>query len=191
MGDFESNGRLQPVRRGYEEHGVNGYYAQFGAVYRNPHEDTVREIILQLVERWKLQRTERILDLACGSGEVTLVLEALGFQKIDGIDPYTAEAYEERVRRSIFGKWTFEQIADGCMAEEGVYDTIVCSFAAHLISPSYLPVVMQQLKYIGRKLVILTPHKRPEIKEKWGWTMKDEFVHDRVRARLYESEAFD
>jgi len=175
------------VRHGYEKYGVVGYYAQFGSDYRNPHEEQLSEIVLQLVERWSLQPAERILDLACGSGEVTHALETAGFRKINGIDPYTAEAYERRMGRPIYGRWTFQQIADGCLADEEPYDTIVCSFAAHLIEPSYLPLVMLQLQHIGKKLVILTPHKRPQILSRWGWILRDEFVHERVRAKLYTS----
>jgi hypothetical protein len=34
-------------------------------------------------------------------------------------------------------------------------------------------------------LIILTPHKRPQLSPEWGWILKDEFVHERIRARLY------
>lgn len=187
--DIPSGGRDPAVRHGYEKHGVSGYYALFGSDYRNPHEDQLRTTVLQLVERWSLQPTERILDLACGSGEISHILETAGFQQINGIDPYTGKAYERRMGRPIYGKWTFEQIADGCLGEEKPYDVIICSFAAHLIEPSYLPLVMLQLQYVGKRLVILTPHKRPQIASKWGWTPVDEFVNERIRARLYASNA--
>jgi SAM-dependent methyltransferase len=174
------------IRHAYEKYGVNGYYSQFGSDYRNPHEDRLKLVVHQLVEKWNLTRTERILDLACGSGEITLILRGLGFQHINGIDPYTSEAYEKRTGNSIHAKWTFEQIADGCLENEGdIYDTIICSFAAHLIPPSYLPLVMIQLRFIAKKLIILTPHKRPELSPKWGWILSDEFVQERIRARLY------
>lgn len=177
------------IRHAYEKYGVNGYYSQYGADYRNPHEDRLKTTVHQLVERWNLQRTERILDLACGSGEITLILRQLGFEHIHGVDPYTSEAYEKRVGHPIHGKWTFEQIADGCLESEGeIYDLIICSFAAHLISPSYLPLVMIQLRFVAKKLIILTPHKRPQISPEWGWTLKDEYVHERIRARLYTSD---
>jgi SAM-dependent methyltransferase len=177
------------IRHAYEKYGVNGYYSQYGSDYRNPHEDRLITIVRQLVERWNLKPTERILDLACGSGEITLILRQLGFQYINGIDPYTSEAYEKRTGNSIHGKWTFEQIANGCLESEGeVYDIIICSFAAHLIPPTYLQLVMLQLRFVTKKLIILTPHKRPEILPEWGWILKDEFVHERIRARFYISD---
>lgn len=174
------------IRHAYEKYGVNGYYSQYGSDYRNPHEDRLKSVVRQMIERWEIQPTERLLDLACGSGEITLMLHELNFHFIDGVDPYTSEAYEKRVGQPIHAKWTFEQIADGCLEAQGEsYDTIICSFAAHLISPSYLPLVMIQLRFVARKLIILTPHKRPEISSEWGWRLKDEFVHERIRARLY------
>ena len=184
--DEENDEEEFAIRHAYEKFGVNGYYSQYGSDYRNPHEDRLIVAVRQLVDRWNIKPNERVLDLACGSGEITLILRQLGFQTIDGIDPYTSEAYEKRVGTRIHGKWTFEQIADGCLEGEGeVYDLIVCSFAAHLISPSYLPLVMIQLRFIGKKLIILTPHKRPQILREWRWNLKDVFVHERIRARLY------
>lgn len=179
------------IRHAYEKYGVNGYYSQYGADYRNPHEDRLTVVVHQLVEKWNLKPTDRILDLACGSGEITLMLRELGFQYINGVDPYTSEAYEKRTGNPIHGRWTFEQIADGCLESEGeTYDVIICSFAAHLISSSYLPLVMIQLRFVAKKLIILTPHKRPQLLPEWGWILNDEFVHERVRARLYLSDEY-
>jgi len=177
------------IRHQYEKFGVNGYYSQHGSEYRNPHEDRLKIIVRQLIDKWNIQSTDRVLDLACGSGEITLILRQLNFQSINGIDPYTSEAYEKRVGQPIHGKWTFEQIADGCLeAANESYDVIICSFAAHLISPSYLPLVMIQLRFIAKKLIILTPHKRPQILPEWGWLLQDEFVYERIRARLYSTD---
>ncbi len=38
--------------------------------------------------KWK-PSLKKVLDLACGSGEITLMLQELGVQKIDATDPYT------------------------------------------------------------------------------------------------------
>ena len=73
------------IRRQYEKHGVEGYYSQFGAEYRNPHEPVIREVLQEAVRRWQLD-LDHVLDLACGSGEVTLALGELGSRKIDGVD---------------------------------------------------------------------------------------------------------
>ncbi len=47
---------------------------------------------------------------------------------------------------------------------------------------------MIQLQFVAKKLIILTPHKRPHLLPEWGWILKDEFVHERIRARLYTSD---
>ena len=65
------------LRHLYERHGVEGYYAQFGDQYRNPHEQRVRAALHAAVAAWQPDLT-RVLDLACGSGEATLALREVG-----------------------------------------------------------------------------------------------------------------
>ena len=172
----------EAIRNQYEEHGVEGYYSQFGADYRNPHEPVIHDVLQEAVRRWQLN-LNHVLDLACGSGEVTLMLREFGCQQIDGVDPHTGEAYLARTGRQAEAI-SFEQIAAGALAGRS-YSLILCSFAMHLIDESWLPGVLAQLGLIAECLLILTPHKRPEIKAAWGWALEDEFVMERVRARLY------
>ncbi len=172
----------QSIRKEYEQHGVRGYYEEHGKQYRNPHEAAIRTALHAGFSRWQVDLS-RVLDLACGSGEVTLVLQELGCMDISGIDPYTVEAYRTRTGRQAEA-FTFEQIGDGAL-EGRQYSLIVCSFALHLLAPSRLPVVAYQLHRIAPALIILTPHKRPQLQETWGWRLIEEIVHERVRARLY------
>src|SRR5262245_9963803 len=81
------------IRHQYEELGVTEFYTEHGAAYRNPHEAAIREVLQVVVPRWQLDLT-RVLDLACGSGEVTLALRELGAAAIEGVDPYTGAAYQ-------------------------------------------------------------------------------------------------
>jgi hypothetical protein len=64
---------------------------------------------------------------------------------------------------------------------------IVCSFALHLVEVSRLPTVAFQLAQIADTLLILTPHKRPNLKAEWGWKLDSELLETRVRARLYRT----
>lgn len=185
MNRTPANDEDPAIRHQYEEHGVEGYYSQFGADYRNPHEAVIREVLREAVERWRLD-LRRVLDLACGSGEATLALRELGAGEIDGVDPYTAEAYLARTGDAA-ESFSFEQIAAGALAGRS-YSLIVCSFAMHLIEESWLPALLAQIAMISDSLLIITPHKRPEIKTEWGWTLDDEFVIERVRARLYRTK---
>ena len=171
------------IRSAYEQYGVEGFYQRFGGSYRNPHERVIRATLQAAVTRWELP-LDRVLDLACGSGEVTLALRELGGGVIDGIDPYTYQAYAERTGQ-VAEPITFEQIAAGALGGRS-YDTIVCSFALHLVALSRLPALITQLSLIGAALLVLTPHKRPLLRPEWGWRCIDELLIERVRARYYQ-----
>lgn len=170
------------LRCQYEQHGAENYYAQFGAEYRNPHEPIIAEVLREAVSRWNLDLS-RVLDLACGSGEVTLALRDLGAGQVDGVDPYTGEAYWVRTGQQAEA-FSFEDIAAGAL-DGRRYSVVICSFAMHLIEESWLPSLLFQLAGISDCLLIVTPHKRPELKSEWGWILEDEFLIERVRARLY------
>lgn len=172
------------IRHEYEAHGAEGYYRARGSDYRNPHEPQVRRSLEIAVRDWKPDLS-RVLDLAAGSGEVTLALRELGAGQIDAIDPFTYEAYERRTGQAA-GRQTFEQIAAGALAGRD-FSLIVCSFALHLVAPSRLPQLAWQLSRISSQWLVLTPHKRPQICESWGWRLGQEMVVERVRSRLYQA----
>jgi hypothetical protein len=171
------------IRTGYERHGVTGFYERYGASYRNPHEPAIRAALRLAVAHWH-PPLDHVLDLACGSGEVTLALRELGYMMIDGIDPYTYDAYAERTGLTA-ARHSFEQIAAGALADLN-YSSIVCSFALHLVAPSRLPALTAQLGLISDTLLVLTPHKRPQLKPEWGWSLTGELLVERVRARCYK-----
>lgn len=177
------NDQPTAVRQAYEQYGAPGYYQRYGATYRNPHEPIIAELLGLAVARWQLPLGQ-VLDLACGSGEATLVLRALGAGTIAGIDPYTSAAYVARTGQPA-EQLDFEQIAAGALMGRH-YDLIVCSFALHLVPLSRLPGLAVQLSLLADTLLILTPHKRPELQPAWGWTLRGELLHQRVRARYYE-----
>jgi SAM-dependent methyltransferase len=174
---------MPDIRPAYEEHGVTGFYQQFGSSYRNPHETILQSLLKRVSLEWQLDLSS-VLDLACGSGEATLVLQELG-AKVSGIDPYTFDAFFERTGLHA-EKFSFDDIANGVL-EGRRYNLIVCSFALHLVEPSKLPMLMFQLAQTTDTLLILTPHKRPNLKPEWGWNLQAEILEDRVRARLYRT----
>jgi len=176
------------VRGFYVDLGVKGYYESHGSEYQNPHEDRVRKVIKSIIKEWDL-KTSKVLDLACGSGEVTLILKDLGVKDITGADPYTVTAYERRTGNTC-RPISFEDITNGKLSEEK-FSIIICSYALHLAKEELLPVLAMQLSMISEQLLIITPHKRPDIEEKWGWSFVNETVLDRTRARLYKSTFCD
>jgi SAM-dependent methyltransferase len=173
--------RQVDIRGQYVTHGVAGFYEQFGATYSNPHEPQIKILLEQLIPEWSLDLSS-VLDLACGSGEVSSVMLEHG-ATVNGIDPFTFEAYRKRIGLEA-EQFSFEDIANGAL-EGRSYSLIVCSFALHLVDASRLPTVAFQLALISDSLLILTPHKRPNLKPEWGWKPEAEVLETRVRARLY------
>lgn len=187
MTDNYSNqiGEVQSIRKGYEDYSVTGFYEQFGDNYHNPHEPAIHKSIQLTIQQWSVN-LDNVLDLACGSGEVTVALNRLGYHNIDGIDPYTDKAYFNRTGKRA-ETYRFEDISSGVLSDR-CYRLIICSFALHLLSESRLPLVAYQLSAIADSLLIITPHKRPNLKPEWGWSLQAEMVVERVRSRLYRSQ---
>jgi hypothetical protein len=182
--DADGDRRGESIRARYEEHGADAYYREHADDYVNPHEQEIRQCIEMAMDRWPLDLS-RVLDLAAGSGEASLALRELGAGEIDAGDPYLFAQYERRVGRPC-ERYSFEDIAAGVLAGRE-YKLIACSFALHLVEASRLPVVCSQLALIAPALLVLTPHKRPEIRPQWGWELAGEFVWARVRVRWYRS----
>ncbi|MCL1464968.1 class I SAM-dependent methyltransferase [Argonema galeatum] len=184
LGEANYQPDSKSIRKAYEEYSVEGFYNKFGDDYKNPHELIIQQIIEVVINKWQLD-LEKVLDLACGSGEVTLTLKKLGATDIDGIDPYTYNAYLKRTGQ-LAERYTFEEIASGILGNR-CYSLIVCSFALHLVEESRLPFLVYQLSLIANTMVIITPHKRPQLKPEWGWICVDEIVIDRVRVWLFQT----
>ncbi|WWC91759.1 uncharacterized protein L201_006706 [Kwoniella dendrophila CBS 6074] len=145
-------------------------------------------------------------------------------------DPYTSPAYTDRTSRPCH-PLSFTDLANGLTpsdiqsisSSEPIWDMIICSFALHLVtSPSELFALLYELSGKAKWLIIIAPHKKPEIKETWGWSRYDiaswtaagesklyggggkgisqneedeeetelEIVRDKVKLRLYRSNAF-
>lgn len=131
-------------------------------------------------------------------------------------DPFTGEAFTRHTGLAC-ATLSFADLAQDQYPEpapstnDGVYDLTICSFALHLLTnPSELWALLQTLQYHTRYLVVIAPHKQPQIKEGWGFirldprTLQDvnvddkadvggdkgdgaEIVLDRVRLRIWRS----
>jgi hypothetical protein len=139
--------------------------------------------------------TLRVLDLACGSGEASLALYGwlramvppqLGRLLLTAADPFTAGAFRARTGLPNVVSWSFEDVQAGCL-QGRAFDMVMCSFAMHLLDDSRLFTTLHELSIAAKWLVLLSPHKRPHVKDGCGWQLVHSSVHERVHVRLYES----
>lgn len=161
------------IRNQYQLYGVDDFYRKHGHNYQNPHQKDVHKQ-LQLVYDEGIFDICNVLDLCCGSGEVSSwVIENGG--NVTGCDPFTHEAYLQRIGVEPL-RYSFEDIVNTPLPK---VQTIICSYALHLCHKSIFDVVCYRLAEACDKLVILTPHKKPVIQnffdlqyDKWTTTVK-------------------
>ncbi|GAA5848133.1 hypothetical protein JCM9279_007467 [Rhodotorula babjevae] len=142
-------------------------------------------------------------------------------------DPFTAPAYRARTGLACSelsfadvaagqlpppsGSGSSDGNADGDDAPVEPYDLVIISFALHLVeSSSELWALLDELSKRARWLCVTGPHKKPDVKDSWGWRRWDpsaawkptdgservggesgdgaEIVLERVRLRLWRSE---
>jgi len=93
---------------------------------------------------------------------VTSVLLSLGVEKVTASDPFTQQAFQQNIGQTCLN-YTFLDIVQGKF--EGQWSSIICSFALHLCPPEQLYMVAYNLLQTTNQLVIITPHKRPELEQ--------------------------
>lgn len=145
------------IRNQYSKLGVDDYYRKHGAEYVNPHFPYIQKLLLQNQERIDY---ERVFDFCCGGGEVTSVLQALGFSGMTGSDPYTQKAFLKNTGLKAMD-FSFDDIIRGKLS--GSWSSIICSFAMHLCPEGQLFPLVYQLFQHSPQLIIITPHKRPQL----------------------------
>jgi hypothetical protein len=201
------------IRLAYQQQGVDGFYQSEGHQYHNPHEFGIIEMMHEMMQVLEHTVGHRLkgpfLDLCCGSGEVTEALLKQGYplDQIKASDPYTYEAYEKRIAKPC-EKWNFIEISQGqiladlsksslskslgstpssVVQEKATkpFQCVICSFALHLCPLDLLDHVLYQLSLCSDYLIILTPHKKPDIQDHWLLLEERYSIEERVRGRLY------
>lgn len=176
---------MKPIRKEYEDLGVDGFYKKSGWHYSNPHEPQ----IITLLEKNKSQiNYEKILDFCCGSGEVTTALAKMGFENTIGSDPYTQQAFRKRTSKKALSL-SFDQVIRKGLPEK--YTAVIASFALHLCPPDKLYPLVAQIFESTTQLVVITPHKRPQLEKLDGINLifTDETPTKKgkqVRLKIYE-----
>lgn len=165
------------IRDKYIEYGVDSFYKQYKDEYQNPHKQIIQNLLSYAKSNWNLGNN--LLDLCCGSGEVT---EMFLDKNIVGNDPYTFELYMKNTNKQCYTK-SFKNIVENGL--ENKYDTIICSFAMHLCEESMLPTLLWRLSEKCNQLIIITPHKRPDC-NMLGWNLVDSKKENKVTMKLYQ-----
>ncbi len=131
----------------------------------------------------------RALDFSCGGGEVTLILseltlsnEEISHKKKDnlflGCDPFTFKLYEKNTDYRCL-PFSFEDVVKGKMTPsvQIPFSAIICSFGMHLCPEKLLYSLVYQLFMYSKNIIIITPHKRPQLEKLSGVELVfDDFV---------------
>jgi hypothetical protein len=172
----------ESIRGEYEQHGVDGYYQYHGNEYKNPHEDRLQHAMDWIIENWSVDFSNT-LDMSAGSGEMTKMLTNHGYDNVEGSDPYTCTLYTRET-----GKYchdvSFDEIMGNGISKK--YSTIICSYALHLADTSKLPQIIWQISQSCKNFIILSPTKKPEIKDDWGMSLVNSGNVNSVKIRHYQ-----
>jgi hypothetical protein len=173
------------IRPLYEEHGAEGYYRAFADAYENPHLPEIERLLERNFSRLPTEGT--VLDFAAGGGEVTLAMRRLGARDLAGCDPFTYELFEQKTGLPCLRLSFHEVIRQGL---PGRYSVIISSFALHLCPPKDLFSLSWQLLQAAPLLVVITPHKRPELEKIPGIVMTWEDAVETPRGKKVRMKAY-
>jgi ubiquinone/menaquinone biosynthesis C-methylase UbiE len=112
---------------------------------------------MQAVEFAAFDTTEKVLDVATGSGRMASTLSQAGYKVLSGdIDPDALERAKARVQDSGLGDVTFIEMDATCLPYEGEFASIICANAIHHFTDSVL-VISEMAKACAKdgKLVII------------------------------------
>jgi hypothetical protein len=105
----------------------------------------------------------------------------MGFPLPLASDPFTAEAYRRNFDTDC-RLWSFEDVIKG--KAEGSFSAVICSFAMHLCPEKKLYPLTRQLLSMSPQLVVITPHKRPDLSALDGVQLEFEDAWPTSRGKL-------
>lgn len=146
------------IRNEYASIGVKAFYESKGANYENPHFEQIETLIDKNIQHFDWSN---VLDLSCGSGEVSKILKKHSINTI-ATDPYTKLAFEKNLNSTFF-EYSFDDIIKGAL-DEFHFSTVICSFALHLCPEEKLFPLLTKIMQKNTILGIITPHKRPDLR---------------------------
>jgi len=170
------------VHDSYKHCGVDKFYNDHAEDYINHHSKAIFKHLDSYHEL--IKNGSNILDLCSGDGLVTKYLSSK-YPDIEftGVDPYLYQRYNSETQFHCFD-YNFKYLAQNQINQK--FDLIICSFALHLCPSDLLPSVLFQLSLISDKLLILSPHKKPDISH--YWQLDSKLLIDKVHSKLYLSK---
>jgi hypothetical protein len=175
---------MKKIRPLYDQHGAEGYYREFADGYENPH---FPEIKVLLERNFSSLDCSAVLDFAAGGGEVTQVLQGMGIPETTGCDPFTFALFEKNTGCDCLRLSFMDVIKKGLPRQ---YSTIISSFALHLCPVKDLFPLCWQLLEAAPLLVVLTPHKRPELENLTGIELLWEDITSTERGKKVRLKAY-
>ena len=177
---------MPSIRPLYEQHGAEAYYRDHAGGYENPHFPQIKALIEQNLHR--LDCSGGVLDFAAGGGEVTRVLQQAGVTHLSGCDPYTHALYTRQTGLPCL-QHDFKTVLKHGLPQR--YSLVISSFALHLCPAKDLFPLCWNLLEAAPLLVVITPHKRPELENLPGIALawEDHALTEKgkqVRMKAYE-----
>ena len=172
------------IRSKYETYGVEQYYSNCHSEYNNPHLEQIKTLLYNNHHNFPC---EKILDLCCGHGEVTTILDSLGYKNIFGCDPFTYQDYTDKTSRNCY-PYNFIDIIQGKIEEK--FSSVICSFGMHLCHEKQMYSLIWALSCCTKYIIIITPHKRPQLEDICGLKLVHEDFclterQKKVRLKMY------
>ncbi len=151
---------MKDIRPIYERLGADYYYQNYPHSYQNPHEEQVKKVLIQ--NKSKIAGGS-CLDFCAGGGEVSKVLLQWEADiNLTAADPYTYDLYRKNTGRNC-ERWSFEDVIKHKITSR--FDTIISSFALHLCPLDKLYPLVYNLLQLAPQLIIISPHKQPDLSE--------------------------
>lgn len=176
---------MPSIRPLYDEFGAEGYYQSHADSYGNPHVDQIEKLLERNFHRFDCSGA--VLDFSAGGGEVSAKLLQLGASNVVGCDPFTFGLYEKKIGSPCL-RFSFKDVIRNGLPD--TYTLIICSFAMHLCPPKDLFSLVWNLLQAAPELVVVTPHKRPELEQFQGIEMAWSDVVENERGKKVRMKAY-
>lgn len=173
------------IRPLYDQFGPDAYYQAHGTDYENPHLPQIEALLSRNFHR--LDCSGGVLDFAAGGGEVSQMLRRLGVSQLAGSDPYTYELYEQKIGLPC-ARWSFMDVIRNGIPN--TYSVIISSFALHLCPLKDLFPLAWNLFQAAPLLLVITPHKRPELEVLPGIELLWEDMVENERGKKVRLKAY-